>query len=804
MDNFQSEVFELYHSTDSVYTHIAGAVTKVLHYLNKVEKWLTNLEYLSKEGVWQVRLDNAEDTSCIHGVQEFLCRGIKSFLVQLVEALRKNLSHCKSHIFLRVYMKYWQQYSAILSHLNTLLVRFFNPLSVQRFQCHLHPNSDEDLAGYMKEEALNTWGKLMIKPLVSKFQKQLKNGVRATGQIGNEPDLVHNVFESISQVSEQMCLNILEEVVYLKKRRAVYSDHAKEVLREFGNSKYIEELTNELYDSEVQLRKIIGEASFKRMAQHYHVEMLSDHLPFLRESCFEAVANEQWQHLLCLYYLLRPFKEEIEFLLRNFENYIKDIIFFQLNDGCLSQVQVIGDFHSECSKIVHQIFKGDIQFIKAVDQVCSQAEEVGFALEERRAFYRDHATEIHEFGNSKYIEELVNKLDDDKVQLCKIIGEASFKRMDQQYHVKVLSDHLPFLQESCFEAVTQEQWKDLYDLLSPFLQEIEFLQNFEKYIKDKIFSQLNDECLSPAQVILDFHSECLKISHHIFKDDIQFIEAIYRVCSQALNSIQNPIQVMAFNWNLQMMKGIEEKDVAEKAKQYVDLLKHIKDWESFCNFSNLLLSRRLLRGTTCSINAERTMVEMLTEILGISHTYKLSTMLTDMSISDNITADFKTDLNHNSYASCEKLSFQVLNSFAWPHVKTNISFNIPKELGVPLDMFQSFYKQKFPHKKLTWHHKRSSCEVQLLYLRKPYLVLLKSSYIASLLLLFDNQDSFSIQELADKTYLPLDEVIKNLQALVDVKLLVGESSATLHHKSIVSLNMSFTNKRRKILVQYKS
>ena len=612
---FLDKVSKLLDSTENF--RITKAANYPGSYLQKVMRWLRSFEYPIEDNI----------INSTHRLQEHLCMGIKKLLVQHVKTLHRNLSRCEPHLFLRAYTKYWQQYSTILVHLNTLLDKF-DHLFVQSFPRYLPPNSPEELDVYMKEEALNTWGKVVIIPLTSELQKHLNFFIQ-TGRISSDPDLVLKVFGSILQVSEQIYQDILEEV----------------------------------------------------------------------------------------------------------------------------------------------------------------------ALKERRAFYGDHAIEVrHQFGNSKYIEELTNKLDDDKVQICKIIGEASFKRMHQQYHVEVLSDHLPFLHESCLEAVTKEQWKNLYDLLQPFQQGIEFLlPNFEKYIKDMIFAKLNDGCPSPVQVIGDFHSECSKIVHQIFKDDIQFIKAMDWVCSQ----------VLAISLNLEMRRDIEEKDVAEKAKQYVNLLKYIKDWESFCNFSNLLLSRRLLRGTTCSINAERTMVEMLTEILGISHTYKLSTMLTDMSISDNITADFKMDLNHNTYASCEKLSFQVLNSFAWPHVKTNMSFNIPKELGVPLDMFQSFYKQKFPERKLTWHHKRSSCEIQLLYLRRPYLILVESSYMASLLLLFDNQDSFSIQELVDKTHLPLNEIMKNLQALVDVKLLVVESSTALHHRSIVSLNMSFTNKRRKILVQYK-
>ena len=535
--------------------------------------------------------------SCIYGVQERLYNDIKSFLVQHVKTLHKNLSGCKPQRFLRIYVRYWKQYSIILCNLNNLLETFDSNF-VRSFQCELHAGGHEELAGSMKEEALNVWGRLIIKPLTSTFQNHLKNVIQKGQLTGDEQDLVQNVFESISQVSKQMYMCVLEEV--LKERRALYKEPVFKIFHDFGNSKYIEELANKLQEEKILLCKITGEALFQRMQQEYHVHMLTDHLPLLHKCCYAAVTEEQWTNLVNLYTLLKPFNQSIEFLCQTFEEYIKDLIFSQLSDGCPSPIHVIGDFHSECTKIVNQIFKDDIRFVAAMD----------------------------------------------------------------------------------------------------------------------------------------------------------------RICSQAVNSIENLIEVMSVSWDSLMRKGIEEKDVTDVTKPYMNLVKYPEDSKQLCVFFHKLLVRRLLRNTTHAMKAERAMVEQLTKNFGIANTFKLSIMLTDISVSNDITAEFKND--HDGSTLCQKLSFQVLNSFAWHLnlVKTDIPFNIPKELSQPLDLFQNFYKQRFLNRKLTWVHERSTCEVELLYLRKPYFVLLESSYMVSLLLLFDDQDSMSIQELQDKTHLPLDEIIK--------------------------------------------
>ena len=586
---------------------------------------------------WETKDNGLDRISCIYGIQQHLSNGIKSFLVQYVKTLYKHLSGYKPHRFLKVYVKYWKQYSIILYNLNNLL-ETFDKYFARSFECDRHADHHEEFAGNMNEEALSVWERLVIKPLTSTLQKHTKNVIQKGQLTGDEQDLVQNVFESISQVSKQMYMCVLEEV--LKERRVLYKEPVFKILHDLGNSKYIEELANKLQLEKILLCKISGEALFQRMQQEYHVHMVTDHLPLLHKCCYAAVTEEQWTDLLKLYTLLKPFNQAIEFLCQTFEEYIKDLIFSQLSDGCSSPIHVIGDFHSECTKIVNQIFKDDIRFVAAMD----------------------------------------------------------------------------------------------------------------------------------------------------------------RVCSQAVNSIQNLIEVMSVSWDSLMRKGIEEQDIPETTKQYMNLMKYPEDSKQLCVFFHKLLVRRLLRNTTRSMNAERMMVEMLTKNFGISNTFKLSIMLTDISVSNDITAALKN--NHDSSALCKKLSFQVLNSFAWPLnlVKTDIPFNIPRELSQPLDLFQNFYQQRFPNRKVTWVHERSTCEVELLYLRKPYFVLLESSYMASLLLLFDDQDSMSIQELHDKTHLPLDEIIKNLQALVDIKLLVVEASAALHHQSIVSLNLCFMNKRKKILV----
>ncbi|ORX77161.1 winged helix DNA-binding domain-containing protein [Anaeromyces robustus] len=71
-------------------------------------------------------------------------------------------------------------------------------------------------------------------------------------------------------------------------------------------------------------------------------------------------------------------------------------------------------------------------------------------------------------------------------------------------------------------------------------------------------------------------------------------------------------------------------------------------------------------------------------------------------------------------------------------------------------------------------------------------------YQLAILLLFNNGDSFTINEIVNSTQLPLVEVSRFLKAFIDLKLL--EASNTDSLDTVVTFNKNFSNKRTKIKI----
>jgi len=64
-----------------------------------------------------------------------------------------------------------------------------------------------------------------------------------------------------------------------------------------------------------------------------------------------------------------------------------------------------------------------------------------------------------------------------------------------------------------------------------------------------------------------------------------------------------------------------------------------------------------------------------------------------------------------------------------------------------------------------------SAELRFTYLKKPYFVTMGTFHMG-ILLPFNNSESLSLKELLETTKLPEKELVKQLQSLIDVKIII--------------------------------
>jgi len=235
----------------------------------------------------------------------------------------------------------------------------------------------------------------------------------------------------------------------------------------------------------------------------------------------------------------------------------------------------------------------------------------------------------------------------------------------------------------------------------------------------------------------------------------------------------------------------EEGDLEDALNQVMILFKYIEDKDVFQTFYSTKLSKRLIHGVSASEESEASMISKLKEACGFEYTNKLQRMFTDMSLSKDLTQQFKE--KQESLPDPEDISFtvMVLGTNFWPLAPPTHSFNIPEDLSKTYERFQRYYQQKHSGRKLTWLWNYSKNELRTNYLNQKY-ILMTSTYQTAVLVQYNDNDTLSLDELIAATNLPKDTMLQILSVLVKAKILINEE------QDQYDLNPNFKSKKIRV------
>jgi len=224
------------------------------------------------------------------------------------------------------------------------------------------------------------------------------------------------------------------------------------------------------------------------------------------------------------------------------------------------------------------------------------------------------------------------------------------------------------------------------------------------------------------------------------------------------------------------------------------LFKYLEDKDVFQTFYTTKLSKRLIHGVSASDEAEASMISKLKEACGFEYTNKLQRMFTgkqsdrcrwavltfpirflvpDMSLSKDLTDQFKERMTQNHDDMDINFSIMVLGTNFWPLSAPNDEFKIPADISPVFNRFSQYYQRKHSGKKLTWLWNYSKNELRTNYLNQKY-ILMTSSYQMAVLLQYNDNDTLSMDELATATAINKDVLTQVLAILVKAKILINE------------------------------
>ncbi|ELT99573.1 hypothetical protein CAPTEDRAFT_175514 [Capitella teleta] len=519
----------------------------------------------------------------------------------------------------------------------------------------------------------------------------------------------------------------------------------------------------------------------------------------LQEQLLEigALALDIWKRVM-----VEPLKENLAQLL--LEEMEKD-----RRDGNVRQSII----HSVINSLVHV----DEYKKKSPLKLYEDVFEVKFLRETGEYYHREALQLLDDCTCSEYMDKVIQRLDDEDMRSRKFLHPSSYCKVTKECEQKMVADHLAFLHSECRNMVAKEKRHDmsnLYRLLCPISKGLDiFVQDVKEHIKQEgltaVASLKGDSVPSQfVESLLEVHAKYSDLITEVFKGDQHFIGALDKAFAAVINHRSNfksncrsPELVAKYCDSLlkKTAKGMSETEIDDKLSQSITIFRYLDDKDIYQRFYARMLAKRLIYTQFHSMDAEESMINRLKQACGYEFTNKLHRMFTDMSISSDLNSKFSDFCKEDSTDLGINFSILVLQAGAWPIGQNNLpTFAIPQELEKSVRMFEVFYGRHFNGRKLTWMHSFCNAELKLTYLKRPYIVTLGTFHMA-LLLPFNSSHSVSFRDLVDISRLPEKELLKQVQVLLDAKIIVSnESTATMD--GVFSLNLEYTNKRTKFKI----
>ncbi|NXY71834.1 CUL1 protein, partial [Glareola pratincola] len=328
---------------------------------------------------------------------------------------------------------------------------------------------------------------------------------------------------------------------------------------------------------------------------------------------------------------------------------------------------------------------------------------------------------------------------------------------------------------------------------------------------------LNASCKKPisllqdpkmyVQTVLDVHKKYNALVMSAFNNDAGFVAALDKACGRFINN--NAVTKMAQSSSkspellARYCDSLLKKRYVFKDKLIFQMVvfKYIEDKDVFQKFYAKMLAKRLVHQNSASDDAEASMISKLKQACGFEYTSKLQRMFQDIGVSKDLNEQFKKHLTNSEPLDLD-FSIQVLSSGSWPF-QQSCTFALPSELERSYQRFTAFYASRHSGRKLTWLYQLSKGELVTNCFKNRY-TLQASTFQMAILLQYNTEDAYTVQQLTDSTQIKMDILAQVLQILLKSKLLVLEDEnanvdeVELKPDTLIKLYLGYKNKKLRV------
>lgn len=443
-------------------------------------------------------------------------------------------------------------------------------------------------------------------------------------------------------------------------------------------------------------------------------------------------------------------------------------------------------------------------------------------LDATRKFYQNESKQfVAENSVVEYMKKAEARLDEEEERVKIYLHPDIAIPLKKACNEVLIAEHSTILRDE-FQVLLdndrEDDMKRMYSLLSRIPDGLEPLrQKFENHVRKAGLAavakvSVDVDKLEPkvyVDALLEIHTQYQGLVKRAFNDEPEFTRSLDNACREFVNrnevcksgSNKSP-ELLAKYTDVLLRKsgtGAEETELENTLSQIMTVFKYIEDKDVFQKFYSRMLARRLVHSNSSSDDAETSMISKLKEACGFEYTNKLQRMFQDMQISKDLNTGFKEHVQGLGAKGLDS-AYSILGTGFWPLTAPNTTFNPPEEISADCERFARFYRNKHEGRKLTWLWQLCKGEIKTNYIRNakmPYTFQV-SIYQMAILLLFNEKDKNTYEEIASTTQLNAEALDPSLGILLKAKVLTISDGDKVGPGTTYSLNYDFKNKKFRV------
>ncbi|KAJ9154815.1 Cullin-domain-containing protein [Pleurostoma richardsiae] len=417
-------------------------------------------------------------------------------------------------------------------------------------------------------------------------------------------------------------------------------------------------------------------------------------------------------------------------------------------------------------------------------------------LEATKQFYQAESKQfVAQNSVVEYMKKAESRLEEEEERVRLYLHADIALPLKKTCNQALIADHSSLLRDEFQVLLDNDREEDMarmYNLLSRIPDGLDPLRaKFEAHVRKAGLAAVakvaqDTEKLEPkvyVDALLEIHTQYQGLVKRAFNDEPEFTRSLDNACREFVNrndvckagSNKSP-ELLAKYTDILLRKsgtGVEEAELEATLSQIMTVFKYIEDKDVFQKFYSRMLARRLVHSNSSSDDAETSMISKLKEACGFEYTNKLQRMFQDMQISKDLNQGFKEHSQSLENNITLDSQYSILGTGFWPLTPPNTTFNPPAEIAADCERFSRFYKNKHEGRKLTWLWQLCKGEVKANYCKNsktPYTFQV-SLYQMAVLLLFNEKDTHTYEEITGATQLNTESLDPALGILLKAKVL---------------------------------